>query len=718
MAYVRSIFQSMHRDNSNTFSFTSCDQRRNQYLPLESNEVQKLATSSLSSSSSSLTTTTLSAEAETDVVAFIDADPNLSPSSSTSKARFFLRWNTRRNDPSHHPNTSWENTIRGNTDDTDDDNHNTKSHVVSSNNNNNNSSSSCCNSNNDSTISPSNSSSSSTTSASFRPQFEAAIRASRLLWTVGRIVLDYTVSSNHDEDENEAWSLSWKMLTTIYHDTKSNHGNINDSDRKIEPNNSASSAATSTRQYWIQELKKRQQILHETQTIYTTPTTNTEDDDLLHESPATIQERFQRRLQEKVAMQNAAEAVVQAEQKIRELSDNGTPTGSSCADTGSCMNDVHERAAERLLALCRTNLGVYIKIGQHLANLDYILPAPYITALSSLFDDTPTSDYQRDVRMVIQQDLGADPTTLFHNFDPQPIASASLAQVHVAYDKQTGQKLAVKVQHRGLRETSVGDINALVTAVKLVERWFPKFSLGWIADEIAPQLPRELNFINEGKNAEAAAAALKEAGLACVVPKIIWEYTSPRVLTMEYVEGFKVTDTDAIATAGLRRRDVAYLVASVFSSQVFLSTFGVHCDPHPANVLVRPSKTNPTRPEIVLLDHGLYRHLDREFQLQYCYLWQSMMLADIDGIRHACQRLGVEKAYTLFAALLTGRPFDEIVERSQSGNQLLCPNYGNRKSMKDIDQVVIRAYVQRFLSSILELIGKLPRPMLLLLKMK
>lgn len=93
-----------------------------------------------------------------------------------------------------------------------------------------------------------------------------------------------------------------------------------------------------------------------------------------------------------------------------------------------------------------------------------------------------------DVCAVIEEDLGASPDELFASFEKEPIASASLAQVHVAYDKDTGKKLAVKVQHRGLRETSKGDVFAVTMVVRVLDSLFEDFTWGWIAEEIAPQV--------------------------------------------------------------------------------------------------------------------------------------------------------------------------------------------------------------------------------------
>jgi aarF domain-containing kinase len=188
---------------------------------------------------------------------------------------------------------------------------------------------------------------------------------------------------------------------------------------------------------------------------------------------------------------------------------------------GGAASNLHERNAIRLLDLCRTNGGVYIKVGQHLANLDLLLPEEYIHILSSLFDDAPSTNYQ-DVCRVVTEDLGCSPDELFDDFSRQPFASASLAQVHTAKCKTSGKKvsrnyysinltritkpmlffiltakkLAIKIQHKGLRETSTGDLFAMSTVVRIADKLFDDFNFMWICEELTPQLPRELDFKN------------------------------------------------------------------------------------------------------------------------------------------------------------------------------------------------------------------------------
>jgi aarF domain-containing kinase len=508
--------------------------------------------------------------------------------------------------------------------------------------------------------------SSSSSSSLIIPTMQATARASRLVATSLLIVSDYYIPNGSLIQLPS--SVTTAMATATLKDSSQSNDDL---------------------EYWEQELERREEALYRAQTAYTKPS---DSDATVHQSDWDPKGNL------KQDMTRAAEELAEAQDTVKELA----------GPTSSRKSVIHRRAANRLLQLCRKNGGVYIKVGQHLAQLDYLIPEEYTEVLSSLFDDTPETDYE-DVRQVVREELGKDPEELFDNFDHSPIASASLAQVHVAYDKETGRKLAIKIQHRGLRETSAGDIFALTTMVRVAESLFESFNWGWIATEIAPHLPRELDFLNEGKNAERAAANLQKTGLACVVPKVRWTHSSPRVLTMEFEEGFKATDIDAIEKAGLKKHDVAKLISSIFSSQVFLSAF-VHCDPHPANVLLRADKKG--KPEVVLVDHGLYRELNPDFQLRYSKLWKSLMLADLNGIKDACQSLGVGEAYTLFAAMLTARPFDEIIERSKKGS--LSKNANPDSSA---DKAVIRAYVNTFIQKIFGLLDTMPREMLLLLKM-
>jgi aarF domain-containing kinase len=119
---------------------------------------------------------------------------------------------------------------------------------------------------------------------------------------------------------------------------------------------------------------------------------------------------------------------------------------------------------------------------------------------------------------------------------------------------------------------------------------------------------------------------------------------------------------------------------------------------------------------MVLVDHGLYKQLDDSFRLKYSRLWKSLMMADLDSIKDTCADMGITKMYPLFAAMLTARPYDEILERSKTGS-FQAPATTATADSRPADRVVIRGYAKQFLSEIFVLLGVLPRQMLLLLKM-
>jgi aarF domain-containing kinase len=315
-------------------------------------------------------------------------------------------------------------------------------------------------------------------------------------------------------------------------------------------------------------------------------------------------------------------ALVEARAKAREARERAMQLGEKLAamrlqlaeasGLAARWDELHERNAERLHAMCAANGGLYVKLGQHVAQLDYIVPKAYTRALSRLFQHTIPSSTD-DVIRIIEEDTGRPLQESFELFETQPLASASLAQVHVAHERGTGRKLAVKVQHARLREACASDIAAVRLAVDVAGWLFPgDFRLRWVVDELAPHLPLELDFANEAKNLRRCAAFLRESHelkSRVTLPEIVPHLSSHRVLTMTFEDGCSVTDTAALRRMSLCPSAVANLLSETFCSLIFHGGF-CHCDPHPGNVLVRPCAGDPSSPQLVLLDHGLYRCVD------------------------------------------------------------------------------------------------------------
>lgn len=152
-------------------------------------------------------------------------------------------------------------------------------------------------------------------------------------------------------------------------------------------------------------------------------------------------------------------------------------------DGKSVLSDIHHRSAIKLRNMCCQNKGVYIKLGQHISMLDHIIPIEYQLELSKLLANNPHSSWE-SIERVFLQEFSQHPDQLFHDFERVPIASASLAQVHVAYD-DNGNKLAVKVQHEGLQQGSIADRIAITFVIELLSRIFKDFNYNWLTKEMS-----------------------------------------------------------------------------------------------------------------------------------------------------------------------------------------------------------------------------------------
>ncbi|XP_017384018.1 aarF domain-containing protein kinase 1 isoform X2 [Cebus imitator] len=321
---------------------------------------------------------------------------------------------------------------------------------------------------------------------------------------------------------------------------------------------------------------------------------------------------------------------------------------------------VHLRSARRLCELCCANRGTFIKVGQHLGALDYLLPEEYTSTLKVLHSQAPQSSMQ-EVRQVIREDLGKEIHDLFQSFDDTPLGTASLAQVHKAV-LHDGRTVAVKVQHPKVRAQSSKDILLMEVLVLAVKQLFPEFEFMWLVDEAKKNLPLELDFLKEGRNAEKVSQMLKH---------------------FDFLK-------------------ISRHLGKIYSEMIFVNGF-VHCDPHPGNVLVR-KQPGTGKAEIVLLDHGLYQVLTEEFRLNYCHLWQSLIWTDMKRVKEYSQRLGAGDLYPLFACMLTARSWDSV-------------NRGiSQAPVTATEDLEIRNNAGNYLPQISQLLNHVPRQMLLILK--
>ncbi|KAL9658610.1 hypothetical protein ABK040_006147 [Willaertia magna] len=449
---------------------------------------------------------------------------------------------------------------------------------------------------------------------------------------------------------------------------------------------------------------------------------------------------------------------------------------------------VHKRSAQRLLQLCLSNGGVFIKAGQHIASLNQILPSEFTDGLRPCQDKASTRPfsvieaYIRDQLVEMNKDkvLPNDKQKnsakdnnkkdilydkYFREIDPTPLAAGSLAQVHVGYLKKSNQKVCIKVQYPDLEKSLKSDLKLLRRLIRAGEYFFKDIKLGWICDEFELNLPFELNFLAEGRNCQLLGEHLKQVKRLknyVRTPKVYWTHCSEKVLTLEFIDGFKVNDVKSMREKGMDNLDVgfiSYLLSHAFSEQIFYKGF-IHSDPHPGNIIVSRKKNtsnsifNRNQMELVIIDHGLYHQLDDEFRLLYCKLWKAIVDYDEKELVQVAKKLGITKnkeiadiANAISSSNSSGKK-DVTNESTMNNNktesktesnedilisQLLktiltarAHNEENRndlllvhkqgKNQREASKNKLLQYSQQYFMEITKILGDLDRKMLLLLK--
>ncbi|MEB3288379.1 MAG: AarF/ABC1/UbiB kinase family protein [Leptolyngbya sp.] len=227
----------------------------------------------------------------------------------------------------------------------------------------------------------------------------------------------------------------------------------------------------------------------------------------------------------------------------------------------------------------------FIKVGQLFSTRADIFPIEFVEELSKLQDRVPAFSYEQ-TRAILEDDLGKPIQELYRTFDPIPLAAASLGQVHRA-QLHSGEDVVVKVQRPGLTSLFTIDLSIL----KGIARYFqnhPTWGRGrdWmgIYEECCRILWEEIDYLNEGRNADTFRRNFR-AMTWVQVPRVFWRYTSPRILTLEYMPGIKISHYEALEAAGLDRKRLAQLGAQAYLHQLLGDGF-FHADPHPGNIAV------------------------------------------------------------------------------------------------------------------------------------
>lgn len=279
----------------------------------------------------------------------------------------------------------------------------------------------------------------------------------------------------------------------------------------------------------------------------------------------------------------------------------------------------------------------FIKLGQLLSTRSDLLPPAFVAELARLQDSAPPVAVE-EIRTVIRSELGAEPERVFASFDDRPLASASIGQAHTA-TLADGTHVVVKVRRPGAVSQVQMDLEIMQNlAMRATRAWdFARdVDAVGIVEEFAATIRAELDYLEEGRNAERFARDFEDDP-SVVIPRVFWEHTTSRVLTLERMDGMKVADTVALDEAGVDRDLVARRGADIVLKMIFEDRF-FHADLHPGNLFVHGDGT------IALVDFGMVGVIGEELRAHLSRLFIAMVRSDLDLLTSALIEVSVTGA--------------------------------------------------------------------------
>ena len=275
----------------------------------------------------------------------------------------------------------------------------------------------------------------------------------------------------------------------------------------------------------------------------------------------------------------------------------------------------------------------FVKLGQLLSVRPDLLTEPYVEEFEKLQDAVPPFPYEQVLELCREEGLIID--ELFASFEPEPIAAASMGQVHEAYLK-TGEHVVVKVQRPNIEEQVKTDLEIMMELAKLLEkrtRWGRLYKVSEIVAELSEAIIKELDFHKEARNADDFFRLYREDPTVRI-PRIHWQYSTKRVLVMEYVGGIKISDLEELKKANYDPKLIASRLIDALFRQVYENRL-FHADPHPGNIAVAEGEV------IVFYDFGQVGVVEYQAREKYVELLIGMMRYDTDAVTKAILDIGI-----------------------------------------------------------------------------
>ncbi|MBN2003116.1 MAG: AarF/ABC1/UbiB kinase family protein [Anaerolineae bacterium] len=279
----------------------------------------------------------------------------------------------------------------------------------------------------------------------------------------------------------------------------------------------------------------------------------------------------------------------------------------------------------------------FVKLGQMLSTRPDILPPSYIAELTKLQDEVPPVPWSQ-IRAVLEEEFGHPPEEIFGEIDPKPLAAASLAQVHAAKLIQR-EKVVIKVQRPNILPDIQTDLEIIQDLARYAEQYTPLgkvYKLVEIAEDFADTLKTEMNYLSEARNAERLRANFEDEP-SIHIPYVYWEYTTRRVLVLEYIHGIKISDLNALDAAGYNRENIANSAARMIVKEVLEDGF-FHADPHPGNFVVMEDEV------IGAMDFGMVGYLSDADRVNLIRLYNVAVRMDVRGVVDELIHIGAAPA--------------------------------------------------------------------------
>ncbi|XP_077238547.1 ABC1 family protein [Tasmannia lanceolata] len=347
------------------------------------------------------------------------------------------------------------------------------------------------------------------------------------------------------------------------------------------------------------------------------------------------------------------------------------------------LEKAHERNAKRVLSLIIELEGLWVKLGQYLSTRADVLPEAYISLLRQLQDSLPPRPL-KEVCQTIEKELGKPMNDIFFAFVEEPLATASIAQVHRATLNDM-REVVVKVQHEGIKAVILEDLKNAKSIVDWIAWAEPQYDLSPLIDEWCKESPNELDFNREAENTRSVSKNLGckskhddtslNNSLDVLIPEVI--QSSEKVLVLEFMDGIRLNDNESLDALGIDKQKLVEEITRAYAHQIYVDGF-FNGDPHPGNFLV--SKDPPHRP--VLLDFGLTKSISSSMKQALAKMFLACAEGDQVALLSAFAEMGLrlrldmpeqamEAANVFFR---TSTPANEALENMKSLNNQRTKN--------------------------------------------